>query len=195
MPRRTLDNPLVLAVLGLLLEAPKHPYQMHAELRARSEDQAAVVNRGSLYDVVEKLADAGWIAPQERERSGNRPERTVYALTPAGHEELVTRLDHQIRTPKRELPQFLGAIGYLGALGPTGAADALTERAGHLRDRITTDEHRLGEARESGVPRLFVIEAEYALSQVRAELDWVTAITGEIRQGTLPWPTTTGGQR
>jgi DNA-binding PadR family transcriptional regulator len=190
-----LDNPLVLAVLGLLLEAPKHPYQMHAELLARGKDQAAVVNRGSLYDVVEKLAETGWIAPQERERSGNRPERTTYVLTPAGHEELVTRLDHQIRTPKRDLPQFLGAISYLGALGPTGAADALTERAGHLRERITTDEHRLGEAHGSGVPRLFVIEAEYALSQVRAELDWVTAITDEIRQGTLSWPTSGGEQR
>jgi DNA-binding PadR family transcriptional regulator len=189
MPRRALDNPLVLAVLGLLLEHPTHPYQMLSDLRERDANRAAAINRGTLYDIVEALVAAGWVAPQGTERTGNRPERTVYALTDAGHDELVRRLDGQLRTPQREFTQFLGAVAYLGALGPTGAVDALTERARRLADRIADDESRLADVLASGVPRLHVIEAEYALGQARAELAWVGGVVAEIRAGSLTFPT------
>ncbi|WP_431924784.1 PadR family transcriptional regulator [Amycolatopsis tucumanensis] len=185
MPRRALENPLVLAVLGLLLESPMHPYQVFTELRARS---ASAINRGTLYDVVEAMAAAEWIAPQGTERSGNRPERTVYALTGAGRDELVRRLDSRIREPKREFPEFLGAIAYVGALGPDGAAAALTERAQQLSERADADQKRLTAVLESGVPRLHVIEAEYALHQTRAEIAWVENLVAEIRGGALTWP-------
>lgn len=191
MPRRALDNPIVLAVLGLLLEQPSHPHQMLTELRKRSDNHAAAITRGTLYNTVAALADAGWIASQGQERSGNRPERTVYALTQAGSDELVRRLDSQIRNPEREFTQFLGAVAYLGALGPSGATDALSERAQRLQQRTTADERRLTEALTAGVPRLFVIEAEYALSLARAEMAWVDSVINDIRTGSLTWPTGT----
>ncbi|MFC7327913.1 PadR family transcriptional regulator [Marinactinospora rubrisoli] len=187
MPRRALDNPIVLAVLGLLLEQPTHPYRMHAELRSRSDSHAAAMNRGSLYNVVAALAEAGWISEQGQQRAGNRPERTVYELTEAGRRELLRRLDSQIRNPEREFSRFLGAVSYLGALGPDGAEAALTERTERLRQRTAADEERLAKALDSGVPRLHVIEAEYALSLARAEIAWIDATINEIRTGSLSW--------
>ncbi|WP_327406741.1 PadR family transcriptional regulator [Streptomyces sp. NBC_01288] len=189
MPRRALDNPIVLAVLGLLLEQPSHPHQMLTELRTRSDNHAAAITRGTLYNTVAALAETQWIASQGQERSGNRPERTVYALTQAGRDELVRRLDSQIRNPEREFSQFLGAVSYLGALGPSGAVDALTERSQRLRQRTATDEGRLAEVLATGVPRLFVIEAEYALSLAHAEMAWIDSVIDDIRTGTLTWPT------
>ncbi|MGK5629923.1 PadR family transcriptional regulator [Streptomyces sp. URMC 123] len=188
MPRRVLDNPIVPAVLGLLLERPSHPHRMLSELRQRSEHHAAVVTRGTLYNTVAALAEAGWVAAQGRERSGNRPERTVYALTEAGHEELVRRLDGQIRNPERDFSPFLGAVTYLGALGPNGALEALAERVRRLRQRTAGDEERLAAALATGVPRLHVIEAEYALCLARAEAAWIDAVMADIRSGSLAWP-------
>ncbi|MER5473567.1 helix-turn-helix transcriptional regulator [Streptomyces sp. NPDC002935] len=188
MPRRALDNPIVLAVLGLLLEQPSHPHQMLAELRKRSDNHAALVTRGTLYNTVAALTDAGWLASQGQQRSGNRPERTVYALTRAGYDELVRRLDSQIRNPEREFSQFLGAVTYVGALGPNGAAEALTERALRLQERTSADEERLSDALAAGVPRLHVIEAEYALCLARAEMAWIASVIDDIRTGSLTWP-------
>jgi DNA-binding PadR family transcriptional regulator len=188
MPRRALDNPIVLAVLGLLLEQPMHPYQMLSELRERSDSHAAAMTRGTLYNTVAAMTDAGWVAAQGQERAGNRPERTVYELTQPGREELVRRLDSQIRNPQREFSQFLGAVSHVGALGPDGAVEALTERAGRLRQRTAEDERRLAEALAGGVPRLFVIEAEYALSLARAEAAWIDTVVADIRGGALAWP-------
>ncbi|MDI2125633.1 PadR family transcriptional regulator [Yinghuangia seranimata] len=188
MPRRALDNPLVPAVLGLLLEQPAHPYQMLSDLRKRSDNHAAATTRGTLYNTVAALTEAGWIAEQGQQRSGNRPERTVYALTEAGHAELVRRLDAEIRNPEREFSRFLGAVSHLGALGPDGAVDALTERTRRLADRTQADERRLAEALAQDVPRLFVIEAEYAIALARAELAWIDAVVADIRSGALAWP-------
>ncbi|MEV5379279.1 PadR family transcriptional regulator [Streptomyces nondiastaticus] len=189
MPRRTLDNPLVPAVLGLLLEQASHPYQMLAELRQRSDSHAAAITRGTLYNTVAALNEAGWVAVQGQQRAGNRPERTVYALTEAGREELVRRLDSQISNPEREFTRFFGAVTYLGALGPDGAVEALTERARRLRERTAADEERLASARAAGAPRLFVIEAEYALCLARAETAWIDSVVDDIRTGALTWPT------
>lgn len=188
MPRRALDNPIVLAVLGLLLEQCSHPYQMLSELRKRSDNHAAAITRGTLYNTVAALTDAGWVAAQDRQRSGNRPERTVYVLTDAGRDELVRRLNEQIRTPEREFSQFLGAVSYLGALGPEGAVEALTERSRRLGRRTAADEERLAEALAADVPRLHVIEAEYALGLARAELAWIDTVVDDIRTGRLTWP-------
>lgn len=188
MPRRALDNPIVLAVLGLLLEQPSHPHQMLAELRKRSENHAAAITRGTLYNTVAALAEAGWLASQGRQRLGNRPERTVYALTEEGRDELVRRLDSQIRNPQREFSQFLGAVTYLGALGESGAVEALVERVQRLRQRTAADEERLTEALAAGVPRMHVIEAEYALCLARAETAWIESVIDDLRTGSLTWP-------
>ncbi|BDM74418.1 PadR family transcriptional regulator (plasmid) [Streptomyces nigrescens] len=188
MPRRALDNPTVLAVLGLLLEQSSHPHQMLSELRKRSDNHAAVITRGTLYNIVAALAEAGWITSQGQQRSGNRPERTVYALTQAGRDELVRRLDSHIRNPQREFSQFLGAVAYLGALGPAGAEEALVERNRRLQERTADDERRLADALAADVPRLYVIEAEYALRLARAEMAWIDSVIDDIRTGCLTWP-------
>ena len=188
MPGRVLDNPLVLPVLGLLLESPMHPYQMEVTLRERSEEGQWPLNRGSLNNVVAALAAAGWIEEHERAQREGRPARTVYALTDAGRTELVSRLDVQIRSAAREFSPFFAAISYLGTLGREGAVDALTERAQRLTARIESDQDKLTRALNDGVPALFVVEADYALHTARAELDWIASTIASIRDGRLAWP-------
>jgi DNA-binding PadR family transcriptional regulator len=186
MPRDALANPVTLPALGALLEGPMHPYQLATTLAERG----VPVNRGSVYDTVEAMARVGWIEPLPAERAGTRPQRTPYALTEDGRDELVRRLDAQIRTPRREFPEFLGAVSHIGVLGPARAAGALAERAERLAVLEDEDHRRLDEALADGsVPRLFVIEAEYALVLMQAEREWVLALADEIRDGELAWPT------
>jgi DNA-binding PadR family transcriptional regulator len=189
MPRRKIANTLALAVLGLLQERPMHPYEMASTLRERHKDSSFKVNSGSLYDTVEALAREGWIEPVETQRDGRRPERTVYTFTALGHREFLGWIDELIRTPVPEYPKFIGAVSYLGALGPDRAAEALGERAGHLERRIEETTAALGETVGSGrVPRLFMIEVECALHAWQAELAWTRATITEIRDGSLAWP-------
>ncbi|GAA4529996.1 PadR family transcriptional regulator [Amycolatopsis samaneae] len=188
MATRKIRNTLALALLGLLLEKPMHPYEMASTLRERSKDTSFKITTGTLYDTVEALARHGWIEPVETVREGNRPERTVYAHTELGREEFVRWLDELIREPVAEYPKFVAAVSYLGALGPERAADALEERARHLTERIDGTDTALHETTGAGMPRLFMIEAEYIAHVLRAELDWTRRTIAEIRDGSLPWP-------
>src|SRR6266566_4466814 len=90
--RRSISNPLALAVLACLHERPMHPYEMAATMRERGKEQSIKLNYGSLYTVVDSLAKHGLIAAMAARREGRRPERTVYQLTEAGRARLETEL-------------------------------------------------------------------------------------------------------
>jgi DNA-binding PadR family transcriptional regulator len=189
MAKRKISNTLALAVLGLLQEQSMHPYEMASTLQERHKDGSFKVNSGSLYDTVEALVRHGWIEPVATARDGRRPERTVYAPTELGQAEFVRWIDELIRTPVAEYPKFLAAVSYLGALGPHGAADALAERADHLGRRIEETGAVLADTVGAGrVPRLFMIEVEFALHAWEAELAWTRRTITEIRAGALSWP-------
>lgn len=187
--RRKVSNSLGLAVLGLLTESPMHPHAMASTLRERGLDRAFKLTTGSLYDVVRALERAEWIEAAETVRVGARPERTVYRTTALGSTEFVRWIDELLRVPADEFPKFVSAVSYLGALAPDAARSALRERADRLRaqrDEIH-DAHRA--ALESGaVPRLFVLEAEYAVRMYDAELGWLDEIVADIEAGRLAWP-------
>jgi DNA-binding PadR family transcriptional regulator len=161
-----------------------HAYQLAGVLSERG----VPANRGSLYDTMEAMTRAGWIEPRPAQRDGARPQRTPYALTRTGQAELARRLDRQVREPRREFPEFLGAVSHLGVLGRERAAEALAERAARLATLIADNQRRLDEALATNVPRLFVIEAEYALAMLRAESDWVLALADDVTSGRLAWP-------
>src|SRR5687768_8218051 len=175
--KRRPPNLLGLAVLGLLHESPMHPHAISVELRERGLDRSFKLKTGSLYDVVRSLETAGWISVQETVRVGTRPERTVYAPTELGNQEFVRWLDELLREPADEFPRFASAITYLGALAPTRAVDALRERT----QRLTALINELRVAHEASLkalaleqkPRLFVLEAEYAIHMYEAELAWI----------------------
>ncbi|WP_051703557.1 PadR family transcriptional regulator [Streptomyces sp. NRRL F-5630] len=186
--KRPVSNLLGLAVLGLLLEQPMHPYEMATTLRERNKDTSFKIKTGSLYDVVESLVRAGWIAEHSTERAGRRPERKVYAHTELGRKEFMSWLDELVRTPVKEYPSFLAAVSYLGVLGPERAVLALRERIARLDEEIDQARQAQSEVLRQQTPRLFVIELEYALTMAEAERDWAGRIVSEIQDGTLTWP-------
>src|SRR5256885_575597 len=80
-------TPLALAVLEILHERPRHPYDIQQTIQDRRTDLFIKVRAGSLYHAVERLAERHLIEPVETSRAGRRPERTVYSITEAGRDE------------------------------------------------------------------------------------------------------------
>lgn len=73
MARRKVDGTLALAVLVLVAEQPRHPYEIAQVLRSRGKDNSIKINYGSLYTVVRNLEKHGLIAATGVEREGRRP--------------------------------------------------------------------------------------------------------------------------
>src|ERR1700721_213414 len=129
-------NPLARAVLALLFERPMHPYEMAATLKQRHKEESIKLRYGSLYTVIELLLARGLICAKEISREGKRPERTVYALTEAGYEELMDWMRDLIRAPVKEYPQFEAGLCLIAVLPPDEATDLLRERSLQLVGQI-----------------------------------------------------------
>jgi DNA-binding PadR family transcriptional regulator len=183
--RAARTNPLALAVLVCLLEAPMHPYEMAQVLRSRAKHESVRLNFGSLYGVVESLERRGMVRVRETVRTGRRPERTIYEITDAGAREATDWLTDLLSIPDKEFPSFMAALSFLPALPPDEAAAALHRRTSALEVRLV-QMRSLGQAAERiGLPRLFNIEGEYETALVQAELDFVAGLLADIEKGTL----------
>ncbi|MDQ6907609.1 MAG: PadR family transcriptional regulator, partial [Chloroflexota bacterium] len=155
--KRSGSNLLALAVLALLAERPTHPYEMDFLMRARGLEHSIKLNRGSLYTVVETLQRDGLIVPQETQREGRRPERTVYALTEAGRAKFGGWHRELMSTPATEYTQFAAALCFIAHFPPPETIALLEERARRLDDEIEERQFTLGSVRERlNVPRLFL---------------------------------------
>jgi DNA-binding PadR family transcriptional regulator len=185
VPQRKITNLLALAVLATVIERPMHPYEMASLMRARGKEQDMEIKWGSLYRVVDNLVKHGFLVVAQSERQGGRPERTVYQITDAGRAELVDWTRELIAVPDRKPGPFTAGLSVLAVLGPDDVARLLARRADALDAEINaTDADLAGWAQ--AVPRLFLLEVEYALAMRRAELAWVRALHDEITEGTLP---------
>src|ERR1700680_1029848 len=106
LPRTT----MALAVLELLAEGPKHPYEIKQLMHERGIDRAVPLRGASVYDTVERLGRAGFLEAVETGREGRRPERTTYRLTKQGADELRSWLRQLLEEPTREYPKFGAAL-------------------------------------------------------------------------------------
>ena len=96
-----------------------HPYELGRTLREHGDARSIKFNHGSLYMVVGQLAKAGYITELETSRAGQRPERTVYALTDAGRAEFRDWLRELVAEPQQEYPHFVAALSLIAALPPS----------------------------------------------------------------------------
>lgn len=185
MTRRRVSNPLALAVLGCLAERPMHPYEISTTLRTRGKEKSIKLNYGSLYSVVDALQKHGLIEPKETVRDGRRPERTVYAITPAGYTEFEDWLSELLAVPTREFTSLEAALSLMGGLRPAEVAQLLEDRIGRLAIELRSEQVGVDLTREQGVPDLFLVESLLRIAMLQAEIGFVTQLVHDIRSGEL----------
>ena len=178
-------DPLMLTILALLAERPRHPYEIQRLIRERKKDFASSTQR-TLYHAIDRLVKAGLILPLETNREGNRPERTVYQLTDDGHDSFVGWLGELLAQPLSEYPLFTVAISFLAYLPMETALQALAARIIELEGEVAGIEARLQGLGQS-LHRLLLLELEYVRALRLGELAWVRTIIQDIRAGRLIW--------
>jgi DNA-binding PadR family transcriptional regulator len=180
------SNPLALAVLSCLAERPMHPYEISSTLRERGKEQSIKLNYGSLYSVVEALQRHGLIEARETARAGNRPERTVYAITQAGHDEFEDWLAELLSTPVKEYLSLEAGLALMPGLPPDVVARLLSVRADRLRLEMRSIDDMHEQARGQGLADLFLVESMYRRHMLAAEVEFVEKLVGDLRSGTYP---------
>lgn len=180
------SSPLALAVLSLLHAAPLHPYGMQRLLKLWGKDHVINVGqRANLYKTIKRLDQAGFIAVRQTERDQQYPERTVYELTEAGRAAAADWLTDMLARPRNEFPQFPAALSFIMLLTPVEAADVLERRATAVRGELASIEAGLADT--ESLPRIVLMDDEYRLAMVSAELTWLEGALADLRAGSLSW--------
>ncbi|MGH3502107.1 MAG: helix-turn-helix transcriptional regulator [Nocardioidaceae bacterium] len=171
-------NPLVLPILGLLVEQPRHAYAVFAELRRRYT--FLTVRNATVYTLLSTLTTTGWVDTTD---SAARPTLTT---SPVGREAFAEMVNNQLRTADpADTTAFMTALAYIGILTPAEAAEALRDRLA----LISRERHRIHElVIESGVTELHMIEAYFYLNRLGHDAAWVEQTIHRIETGDLTWP-------
>jgi DNA-binding PadR family transcriptional regulator len=169
-----------LAILGMVSETPKHAYRLEQEIVERGMRQWTEIGFSSIYYVLNKLEQAGWLASELREE-GSGPARRVYRLTDEGWKVYREGVESRLAQPRPRTGDFILGLANLPALSSLERCHALQAYHNTLRQQI--DEIRLkqardqsdsltrGQALEDHVNSLF----DYATTLLEAECDWVEA--------------------
>jgi DNA-binding PadR family transcriptional regulator len=175
-----------LAVLALLRERSMHPYEMQRLLRERRKDELLVLKRGSLYHAIQRLARAKLIEAVKTARSGRRPARTTYRITKAGRAELLRQLRGIVALPRRESSEFMAAVSFLIHLEPQDALAQFTKREEQLLMQIAELRETIHSAL-ARVTRINLLESEYLLAMLEAELGWMRGVMKQMAGKKLTW--------
>ncbi|MBG0561925.1 PadR family transcriptional regulator [Actinoplanes aureus] len=177
-------SPLAMVLLALLVEAPMHPYRMQQVIKERGQDQLVnVAQRNSVYQTLERLVREKLVRPGETTREPGRPERTVYEVTDEGTATLRRWLLEMLPEPAREFPELPVALALLPMLTPAETRELLLRRATAQEERVAA----IAAQAPPGLPRIFLIEDEYRMAALRAEITWLRAAADDLHDGTLHW--------
>lgn len=183
--KRKVGNLMALAVLSVLAAQPMHRYEIAARLRAWGKDRDMGIKWGSLYTVVDNLTKHEFLEIVGSERDGARPERTIYRITDAGRAELSDWTRELISSPAPEQRPFMAGLSVLSALPPDEVIELLAARISKLEHTISTSRAEMA-ALEGSLPRLFLIEDDYELTMLEAEVAWARALRAALVDGSFP---------
>jgi DNA-binding PadR family transcriptional regulator len=165
-----------LAILSLVVERPRHGYDIEQTLIERNMRDWTEVGFSSIYYILTKLEDAGLVESHREPAPGRGPERRVYAATEAGRDALDRGALQAIAGPARLPTSFQLGLSTLPSLDPDEVATAL---ATHARDLEAALE-ALDERSAGDLPFHVAAMFDLATAQVEAELAWIRRFSDDF---------------
>jgi DNA-binding PadR family transcriptional regulator len=166
-----------LAILSLVVEQPRHGYEIEQVIEERGMRDWTEVGFSSIYYLLKKLEREGCIAGQLQEAERG-PARKVYYATPAGQEAYRAGVLDVLSVPRRWYSPLLLGLAGLPGVPRADALAALQQYREALADRRAYVQGR----REQQRPLPGFIDAmfEYSVALIGAELEWVEGFIEQL---------------
>ncbi|WP_345184489.1 PadR family transcriptional regulator [Microbacterium panaciterrae] len=178
-------TPLGVMVLALLREGDMHPYEMVRLLRARRDDRIVPITNGTLYHTVSRLHGRGLIDEVGVDRDGNRPERTTYTLTPAGHAAVGDWVRRELGVTGRTT--FPVALAEAHNLERYEALELLRTRRTLLDQELASLSQALDGAAARDVPDQYLLEVSRHRILLQAEIAWLDDLIPRMASPDFAW--------
>ncbi|QWF83077.1 PadR family transcriptional regulator [Amycolatopsis sp. CA-230715] len=167
-------TPAELTLLGLLVEKPRHGYELEEVITARGMREWTEIGFSSIYYLLAKLRGRGLIAEDGEPARGKA--RKVFAPTRDGRRACAEAAEEAITTLRPMTPPVLVGLANQPVIPRARLRAALARRAEALAGKIA--EIRAA-ARPESPPFVRAI-FDYSLTQLEAEQKWLAAYRGEL---------------
>jgi DNA-binding PadR family transcriptional regulator len=154
-----------------------HGHQIRLQAAEDRTDQWSDIKTGALYGTLTRLAREGLIAAIRSERTGNYPERTVYAITPEGRRAVAALHEQMLRSVVVPTDPFDLALAHPGTVAAETLQNVVEARLLDYRARLTAARGQLLAAE----PWLSTAEravCEHVIVRLETEVLWHVNLLG-----------------
>ncbi|MEV7098822.1 PadR family transcriptional regulator [Amycolatopsis sp. NPDC051045] len=159
-----------LTVLGLLVERPRHGYELDEVVSERGMRGWTALGFSSIYYVLGKLRDRGLVAEVSGERAHPKAKKT-FTATEAGRKACAAAAEAAIAELRPVHQPVLVGLANSPVVPPERLAAALARRAEAVGQRLA--EVRRAAAVQSGAPPFVRAIFDYSIAQLEAEAEWL----------------------
>lgn len=169
-----------LVILSLILEQPMHGYQIEQEINQRNMRTWTDLSTSSIYYILQRLEEKGFIERSQDQRHGAGVPRKVYRITPAGKSQWQESTLQALAQPKITYTNFLMGLHNLWGIPAEEALVAVRT----YRDWLSGDLQRQRDELENLGTSLFPLDMlfEYGFVLGEAELEFLADLITRLEQ-------------
>jgi DNA-binding PadR family transcriptional regulator len=172
-----------LAILSLIIEAPRHGYEIEQIIEERGMRAWTEIGFSSIYYLLKKLEKGGWVVGLVQQEPGRGPARRVYRVTPEGERAWHDATLRLLSEPSMSSQSFLQGLANLPGIPQQEAIDALRQYQAGLGERQQAIVQRMEE--QQPLPRHVEVLFEFSLVLIDAQTKWLQQFIAELEAGGL----------
>lgn len=169
-----------LFVLGILAKGePMHGHQIRRMAQTDRTELWTDIKPGSLYGVLHRMQAEGIITAVRSEQEGNRPERTVYAITEEGRTEFAFLREKVLRDIKLRPDPVDLALQHTQDMSDDDLRTILENRRAAVAGELESwrQLQRAAAPHIVGLERIIIRHTE---ARLRAELEWHDELLAQL---------------
>ncbi|GAB3572437.1 PadR family transcriptional regulator [Amycolatopsis endophytica] len=173
-------TPAELTLLGLLVERPRHGYELEEVITARGMREWTEIGFSSIYYLLGRLRDRGLIAEVDTPRAGRARARKVFGPTEEGRRVCAAEAEAAVAELRPVFPPVLVGLASQPVIPPERLRAALSERASALEERADAVRRA---AEQPGAPAFVRAIFDFSLHQLDAERRWLAGYRSTLDEG------------
>jgi DNA-binding PadR family transcriptional regulator len=154
-------------LLGLLMNEPKHGYELHQEFE-RCLGSIWQMGLSQLYAQLKLLEEAGLVASHAEPQPG-RPPRKVYQLTPEGRDLFLTWVHEPTPYLRRIRTEFLARLYFFVQLSLPGLDELVANQKAVCEAQVARFDRLIDQADDS----FRQVVLEFRRGQLQAVMSWL----------------------
>jgi DNA-binding PadR family transcriptional regulator len=169
-----------LLLLGLLLDRPKHGYELYQQIQTEGIDAWFNVSMAGIYYSLGKLRDQGLVA-ESRQRGGGSTRKSIYRLTEDGRSAFFSAMEAQALSRELASLDYDLVIYLLNKLPLQRATTLLEQHQAFLAEQAREVQSILATEQDRNGSSLRLAVLDHKLRYLEMEQSWLADVIRGIK--------------